>query len=81
MKNIIVFILSMPVFYSNDYLLQAIYSDYDVKQQVESSDVESSYSESYESSEAEAHHWELGTPDNIPETIIIYSDEPSPCEL
>jgi hypothetical protein len=81
MKNIIVFILSMPVFYSNDYLLQAIYSDYDVKQQVESSDVESSYSESYEGSEAEAHHWELGTPDNLPETIIIYSDEPSPCEL
>jgi hypothetical protein len=81
MKNIIVFILSMPVFYSNDYLLQAIYSDYDVKQQVESSDVESGYSESYEGSEAEAHHWELGTPDNLPETIIIYSDEPSPCEL
>jgi hypothetical protein len=81
MKNIIVFILSMPVFYSNDYLLQAIYADYDVKQQVKSSDVESSYSESYEGSEAEHYSWSLGNPDNLPETIIIYSDEPSPCEL
>jgi len=35
----------------------------------------------YSESEAEIHHWQLGTPDNIPETIIIYSDEPSPCEL
>jgi hypothetical protein len=34
-----------------------------------------------ETSEAESYHWELGTPDNLPETIIIYSDEPSPCEL
>ena len=71
----------MPVFYSNDYLLQAIYSDYDVKQQVESSDVESSHSEDYEGSEAEHYSWRLGNPDNIPETVIIYSGEPSPCEL
>jgi len=81
MKNIIVFILSMPVFYPNDYLLQAIYSDYSIKEENTNSSIESSYSESYETSEAESYHWELGTPDNLPETIIIYSDEPSPCEL
>jgi hypothetical protein len=81
MKNIIVFILSMPALYSNDYLLQAIYSDYSIKEENTNSSIESSYSESYEGSEAEHYSWRLGNPDNLPETIIIYSDEPSPCEL
>lgn len=68
----------MPVFYSNDYLLQAIYADYSIKEENTDSSIESSYSEG---SEAEHYSWKLGNPDNIPETIIIYSDEPSPCEL
>jgi hypothetical protein len=46
----------------------------------ETEDTETLYEE-VETSEAESYHWELGTPDNLPETIIIYSDEPSPCEL
>jgi len=31
-------------------------------------------------SEAEVYHWNLGTPDNIPEIEIIYTDE-NPCQL
>lgn len=34
---------------------------------------ESNYTEIPDSSEAEVYHWELGTPDNIPETVIIYT--------
>lgn len=77
MKLFIVFILSLPVFYPNDYLLQAIYSDY--KEPEPSS--ESSYSETPNNSEGEHYSWELGTRDDLPETVIIYTDEPSPCEL
>jgi hypothetical protein len=71
MKNLIGFILSVPLIYSNDYLLQAIYADYKEPESVEVS----------ETSEAEHYSWELGTPDNEAEIEIIYSDEPSPCEL
>jgi hypothetical protein len=49
-----------------------------IKEEIE--DPEVLYDE-VETSEVESYHWELGTPDNLPETIIIYSDEPSPCEL
>jgi len=77
MKTLIIVILSLPVFYPNDYLLQAIYSDYKEPEPVnELINSDDSYS-----SEAEAYSWELGSPDNIPETVIIYFDEPSPCEL
>jgi len=31
-------------------------------------------------SEAEVYHWELGEPDNLEETIIIY-EEQDPCKL
>lgn len=77
MKLFIVFILSLPVFYPNDYLLQAIYSDY---KEPESASESIHSDEPYES-EAEAYSWELGTRDDIPETVIIYTDNPSPCEL
>lgn len=77
MRTLLIILLSYPVFFSNDYLLQAIYSDY--KEPEPSSELTHS-DEPYES-DGEAYSWQLGTPDNIPETIIIYSDEPSPCEL
>ena len=77
MKILIVYILSFPILYSNDYLLQAIYSDYKEPEPVS----ETTYSDDSYESEAEAYSWRLGEPDNLPETIIIYSDEPSPCEL
>lgn len=72
MKLFIVFILSLPVFYPNDYLLQAIYSDY--KEPEQSS--ESTHSDEPYESEGEAYSWHIGTPDNIPETIIIYESKP-----
>ena len=71
MKNLIWFILYSPLIFSNDYLLQATYADYKEPESVEVS----------ETSEAEHYSWELGTRDDIPEIEIIYSDEPSPCEL
>jgi hypothetical protein len=48
---------------------------------IESWNVESESTESYEAqSDAEVYHWELGTPDNVPEIEIIY-EEDSPCRL
>lgn len=74
MRTLLIIVLSYPVFFSNDYLLQAIYSDHKESEPV----VEES--DDY-IGEAESYSWHLGSPDNIPETVIIYSDEPSPCEL
>jgi hypothetical protein len=77
MKRLIVFILLFPFnSVAKDYLLEAMFTDWSKIEPV--SEVES---DPFYSDEAEVYHWELGTPDNIPETIIIYSDEPSPCEL
>ena len=42
---------------------------------------EENHIEEWKEEEPELHSWELGTPDNIPETVVIYSDESSPCEL
>ena len=77
MRTLLIILLSYHVFLSNDYLLQAIYSDYKEPEPVS----ETNYSDEPYESDGEAYSWNLGTPDNIPETIIIYSDEPSPCEL
>lgn len=77
MRTLLIILLSYPVFLSNDYLLQAIYSDYKEPEPVS----ETTYSDDSYESEAEAYSWRLGEPDNVPETVIIYSDEPSPCEL
>lgn len=66
---------------SEDLLLQAIYGNWDNFQQSENSFKNESYSEIPNDSEGEHYSWELGTPDNIPETVIIYTDEPGPCEL
>ncbi len=67
---ILVFLISFNL-YAQDALLQAIYGNWLPK---EEKTEESSYSEDYKSSDEEADYysWNLGTPDNIPETIIIY---------
>ena len=63
---------------AQDALLQAIYGKWDKLEEYEKADEieepEASYFE-----EAEVYHWQLGTPDNIPEVEIIY--EESPCRL
>lgn len=83
MKNIIIFFLLFPFnAKSQDALLQAIYGNwYNSKQyengynNVSESESTPNYSDDFE---AEVYHWELGTPDNIPETVIIYSQK-NPC--
>jgi len=80
MKLIIVIMLFVNISRADALLdyMQGNWLEPIIKEEIE--DSEEIYEE-VETSEAEAHHWELGTPDNLPETIIIYSDEPSPCEL
>lgn len=77
MRTLLIILLSYPVFFSNDYLLQAIYSDHKEPETVS----EPSYSESPNNPEGEHYSWELGTRDDLPETVIIYTDESSPCGL
>jgi len=73
--KVIVFLLLFPFnSIAQDALLQAIYGNWDKQDQAEEIEDEPS---SFE--EAEIYHWELGTPDNIPEIQIIY--EESPCQL
>lgn len=79
MKFIIIwFLISISGAAKADALLDAIYSSFN----------EEAYEKNYESTEsaemdgatsdAEIYHWELGTPDNIPETVIIYTQS-APC--
>jgi hypothetical protein len=73
MKNIIIFILLFPFnTVAKDYLLEAMFADWSKVEPVEIDDT-ADY-------EAEVYHWELGTPDNIPEIEIIYTED-SPCNL
>jgi hypothetical protein len=61
-------------------LIPDVRADALLDEMVKSWNFEDDASESYEAqSDAEVYHWELGTPDNIPETEIIYDD--SPCQL
>ena len=71
MKNLIRFILYVPLIYSNDYLLQAMYADYKEPETTEVSEA----SEVSEDSEAEHYSWELGTRDDIPEIEVIYNTD------
>lgn len=62
--------------YQFDPLWQSMYQPAPVEsqwvQEVSTEPEDRSYSELSNSSEAEHYSWELGTPDNIPETEIIY---------
>jgi hypothetical protein len=80
MKLIILIMLFVNISKADALLdyMQGNWLDPIIKEEIENPEV--LYDE-VETSEAESHHWELGTPDNLPETIIIYSDELSPCEL
>jgi hypothetical protein len=73
MKNLIRFILYVPLIYSNDYLLQAMYADYKEPETTETTEVS-------DNSEAEHYSWELGTRDDMPDLEVIY-EESNPCEL
>lgn len=60
---------------NNDYLLQAIYTDWSIKEK--NTDIDIKSSEPLGDAEPEHYSWDLGTPDNLPETVIIHSN---PCE-
>jgi hypothetical protein len=62
---------------AQDALLEAIYGKWD-KLELYEKDYNLNDPEIPESSDAEIYHWELGTPDNIPETVIIYTQS-APC--
>ena len=73
------FILLFPLnTIAQDALLEAIYGKWDKSEQYEEA-YESNYEEIPDSSEAEIYNgsysdsWNLGTRDDIPETIIIYN--------
>lgn len=62
----------------SDALLDAIYADWGISKM--ESTPEYSDQEIPDDYEVEVLHWELGTPDNIPETIIIYDSPRCWCE-
>lgn len=64
---------------AQDALLDAIYGKYNNLDKYEEAYEDYEEPEAADSSEAEIIHWNLGTPDNIPEIEIIYED--SPCRL
>jgi len=74
--RILVFLLLFPFnSIAQDALLEAMFKDWNEAQDEE---IESNVLD--DDSEAEIYHWQLGTPDNLPETEIIYTDE-NPCQL
>jgi hypothetical protein len=74
--RILVFLLLFPFnSIAQDALLEAMFKDWNEAQDEE---IESNALD--DDSEAEIYHWNLGTPDNIPEIEIIYTDE-NPCQL
>jgi len=74
--RILVFLLLFPFnSIAQDALLEAMFKDWNETQDEE---IESNVLD--DDSEAEIYHWQLGTPDNLPETEIIYTDE-NPCQL
>jgi hypothetical protein len=74
--RILVFLLLFPFnSIAQDALLEAMFKDWNEAQDEE---IESNVLD--DDSEAEIYHWNLGTPDNIPATEIIYTDE-NPCQL
>lgn len=73
----LIFILLIPTAKA-DALLDAIYSDWGISKMESTHDY--SDQEIPDDYEVEILHWELGTPDNIPETIIIYDSPRCWCE-
>lgn len=73
----LIFILLIPTAKA-DALLDAIYGNWNKTEIYENLD--NSDQEIPDDYEVEILHWELGTPDNIPETIIIYDSPRCWCE-
>jgi len=68
--RLLIFLILIPFnAVARDFLLEAIYG---TKQDCETEKIEEV--DYYDDSEAEVYHWVLGTPDNIPETEVIYDE-------
>ena len=67
--------LFVALFIFSDPLLESIYSPI-APDKPKPDEPEESYSDFPNDSEAEVYHWNLGTPDNIPVTEVIYDSEP-----
>jgi hypothetical protein len=79
--RVIIFILLFPFnSIAQDALLEAMFRNWSMSKEEQDPEYSDSYSEFPNDYEAEVYHWELGTPDNIPEIEIIYQD-PNPCGL
>lgn len=73
----LIFILIIPTAKA-DALLDAIYADWGISKMESTPDY--SDQEIPDDYEVEVYHWELGTRDDIPETIIIYDSPRCWCE-
>lgn len=79
MKKVILFALLFSFdSMSQDALLEAMLKDWSVIKEETDTDYPDNpdNSEPFDNSGPEFYSWELGTPDNIPETIIIYESKP-----
>lgn len=75
----LIFLLIIPTAKA-DALLDAIYADWGISKMESTPDYSDNYTETPDGSEPEFYSWNLGTPDNLPETIIIYEDTRCWCE-
>lgn len=75
----LIFILLIPTAKA-DALLDAIYADWGISKVQSDENYSDNYPETPDSSEPEFYSWELGTRDDIPETIIIYDSPRCWCE-
>lgn len=79
--RVLIFILLFPFnSIAQDALLEIMFKNWSVSKEESDPEYSDNHSENPNDYEAEVYHWELGTPDNIPEIEIIYQDS-SPCGL
>lgn len=79
--RVLIFLLLFPFnSIAKDALLEVMFRNWNMSKEEHDPEYSDSYSEYPNDYEAEVYHWELGTPDNIPEIEIIYQD-PNPCGL
>lgn len=71
-------LLTLNTAIAGDPLLEAMYRDWSIDVDEEVEEPINDYGN--DGGDAEVYHWELGTPDNVPEIEVIYEEE-SPCRL
>lgn len=77
---IILLLVPLNCLCSEDLLLEYMLTQWSTPQEKPHLDDPEASSDVDDESEAEVYHWNLGEPDNLEETIIIY-EEQDPCKL